>query len=130
MRIKITKGGIYGADGEIPVGTELNLKSEPKGWDGRYEVIGGRTTDKHEPVNNDPGKTAAEVLALADGNFMTFKAAAKKLLGDATPASKDEITAALIDKLSDTELKTFLGSKGVEVKDETRDQLVELAKAA
>jgi hypothetical protein len=50
MRIKITKPGIYGADGEIPVGTELDVKSEPKGWDGRYEVI-GKTEGKAE-VNN------------------------------------------------------------------------------
>ncbi len=130
MRIRITKPGIYGAEGEIAVGTELDMKNEPKGWDGRYEVVGGRTTAKHEPVNNDPGKTPAEVLALADGNFMTFKAAAKKVLGDATPASKDEITVALIDKLTDTELKTFLTTKGVTTTDETREQLVELAKAA
>lgn len=40
-------------------------------------------------------RTPAEVLALADGNFMTFKSAAKKLLGDAIPDKKDEIIAAL-----------------------------------
>lgn len=46
-------------------------------------------TDGGQPV------TAAEVLALADGNFMAFKAAAKKVLGDEAPAKKDEIVAAL-----------------------------------
>ena len=40
MKIRITAGGIFGADGETPVGTELTVKDEPKGWDGRYEVIG------------------------------------------------------------------------------------------
>lgn len=34
------------------------------------------------------------------------------------------------DDMSDTELKTFLGTKGVSTTDETRDQLIELAKAA
>jgi len=42
-------------------------------------------------------KTAADVLALADGNFMAFKSAASKLLGDKTPEKKAEIVAALED---------------------------------
>lgn len=36
MRIKIIQGGIYGAAGEIPVGTELKVESVPEGWAGRY----------------------------------------------------------------------------------------------
>lgn len=46
-------------------------------------------------------KTAAEVLAMANDpgvQFMTFKAAATKILGDATPSTKAEIIAALEDK--------------------------------
>lgn len=38
---------------------------------------------------------AADALALAGGNFMAFKSAAKKVLGDALPATKPEIVAAL-----------------------------------
>ncbi|TRD06846.1 MULTISPECIES: hypothetical protein [unclassified Mesorhizobium] len=40
-------------------------------------------------------KSATEVLAMADGNFMAFKSAATKLLGDKTPDKKAEIVAAL-----------------------------------
>lgn len=40
-------------------------------------------------------KSASEVLAMADGNFMAFKSAASKLLGDKTPDKKAEIVAAL-----------------------------------
>jgi hypothetical protein len=43
-------------------------------------------------------KTALEVLAMATADgvpFMTFKAAAAKLLGDKTPSKKDELIAAL-----------------------------------
>ncbi|AVH41823.1 hypothetical protein [Agrobacterium tumefaciens] len=46
----------------------------------------------------EPAKTPAEVLAMATNpevQFMTFKAAAAKLLGDKTPSKKDEIVAAL-----------------------------------
>ena len=40
MRIQITKPGIYDGEGkEVPVGTELTLKEEPKGWRGRYSVL-------------------------------------------------------------------------------------------
>ncbi|TPN26659.1 hypothetical protein FKO01_25440 [Mesorhizobium sp. B2-3-3] len=39
--------------------------------------------------------SATEVLAMADGNFMAFKSAASKLLGDRLPSKKDEIVAAL-----------------------------------
>nr|WP_234804694.1 hypothetical protein [Sinorhizobium americanum] len=52
---------------------------------------------KAEQQEEQP-KTAAEVLDMAkDPNvqFMSFKAAASKLLGDKTPAKKDEILAAL-----------------------------------
>ncbi|MGN6144718.1 MAG: hypothetical protein ACTHOP_14120 [Mesorhizobium sp.] len=54
-----------------------------------------RAEPRHE---QGEGKTAAEVLAMAtDANvpFMSFKSAASKLLGDATPSKKDEIVAAL-----------------------------------
>lgn len=50
MKIRITAGGIYGSDGEIPVGAELTVAHEPKGWAGRYEVIG--KDDDKEPVTN------------------------------------------------------------------------------
>jgi hypothetical protein len=45
---------------------------------------------------SDP--TIADVIAMADGNFMQFKSAAAKILGDATPSTKAEIIAALEEK--------------------------------
>lgn len=44
---------------------------------------------------NGEAKSPADVLAMADGNFMAFKSAASKLLGDKTPDKKAEIVAAL-----------------------------------
>lgn len=46
IRLKAPVGldstGIYGKDGkEMPVGTELDLDDEPKGWAGRYDIISG-----------------------------------------------------------------------------------------
>jgi len=49
---------------------------------------------------NDQPKSAAEVLAMATDpsvQFMSFKSAATKLLGESTPANKAEIIAALED---------------------------------
>ncbi len=56
---------------------------------------------KTEP-DLEPGavKSPADVLAMAgDSNvpFMSFKAAASKLLGDAAPSKKDDIVTALME---------------------------------
>lgn len=104
MRIRIVKGGIFGANGEIPVGTEMTVSEEPKAWGNRYQVISAGkvavTNPAKDPVKqstDDTPKTAVEVLAMAnDGtHFQTFRSEAHKLLGEATPGSKDEIVAAL-----------------------------------
>ncbi|TPN44448.1 hypothetical protein FJ981_28035 [Mesorhizobium sp. B1-1-4] len=100
MRIRIEKAGIFGKDGEYAVGTELDVQEEPKVWGDRYTVISEGRKSKAAVTNPEGGgevKTAGDVLALADGNFMAFKSAAAKLLGDKTPSKKDEIVAALED---------------------------------
>lgn len=57
MKIRITKAGIFGADGAIPVGTEITLKGElPAGWAGKYRVTEAAAADDTEPVAN-PAKT-------------------------------------------------------------------------
>ncbi|NTJ00346.1 hypothetical protein G6L07_08410 [Agrobacterium rhizogenes] len=50
-----------------------------------------------EGSGGQQAKTIDEILVLADDgtHFKTFEAEAKKILGDATPATKDEIVAAL-----------------------------------
>ena len=99
MRIQITAPGIFGADGEIPVGTEFTVDEEPVAWAGRYVVLsrgkGKTAVTNPKAEDGDSPKTASDVLALADGNFMAFKSAASKLLGDKTPGNKAEIIAAL-----------------------------------
>ncbi len=104
MEIKITKGGIFGADGELAIGTTVSVKEEPTGWAGRYEVISGETNGKKAITNpaeggkgGDTPKTALEVLELQTGNFMAFKSEAKKLLGENTPGTKEDIISALED---------------------------------
>lgn len=58
-------------------------------------TVKGKSAKAENPKDDDQPKSAAEVLELSDGNFMTFKAAASKVLGDDTPSTKDEIIAAL-----------------------------------
>jgi hypothetical protein len=56
MKVEITAGGIFGAKGEIPIGTIVDVKTEPKGWAGRYRVISGKDgkeTAKTTIVNPD-----------------------------------------------------------------------------
>lgn len=62
----------------------------------KFLSFGGGGKGKKDDEGDDT-KSAAEVLGMADGNFMAFKSAASKLLGDATPSKKDEIIAALED---------------------------------
>jgi len=62
----------------------------------------GRADPVHE---QGEAKTAAEILAMADDKdvpFMSFKSAALKLLGDNTPAKKDDIVLALMELTTDS----------------------------
>jgi len=67
----------------------------------RWEDDAAPSTDSAGAGNEGHGEgaetalTAAQVLEMAGGNFMTFKAAAKKVLGDACPDKKAEIIEAL-----------------------------------
>lgn len=86
--VPMTKNGETIGVHETLVGAHENV-----GW-----TVGGELpVVKAATPKTDDGQlvTAAEVLAMADGNFMAFKSAAKKILGDETPAKKDEIVAAL-----------------------------------
>jgi hypothetical protein len=54
-----------------------------------------------EPNTNhaDDAMTADQALEMADGNFMAFKSAARKVLGDDIPAKKADIIDALKEKV-------------------------------
>lgn len=68
MKIRITSGGIFGAKGEIPVGTEITIKKEPTEWAGRYTVLDGdsKKTAITNPDNSeyDDLKKQADELGL------------------------------------------------------------------
>lgn len=67
MRIEITAGGIFGADGEIPVGAIVDVKEEPKGWAGRYRVLAddaGKEPVTNEPTDRDELKKQAGELGI------------------------------------------------------------------
>lgn len=61
-----------------------------------HELLDGKAKKPAAPSDGG-AKTVLEVLAMLDDGtpFMSFKSAASKLLGDKTPAKKDEIIAAL-----------------------------------
>lgn len=115
ITITNTRPGGFGIPGgPVIAGNDGSLEVEQKDWDGvkdhpvvkawldagHLKVSGAKAEKKQEAGNGggDEPKTAVEVLAMANANdvpFMAFKAAATKLLGDKTPAKKDEIIAAL-----------------------------------
>lgn len=105
----LAKRAFYGDEKGVKAGQTLTV-SDPRGRElvrrGLAVEVGGKAdaalANKMAPdpgnktdADSDTAKTASEVLALADGNFMAFKSEAKKLLGDKTPATKAEIIAAL-----------------------------------
>lgn len=67
MKIKITKGGIYGADGEIAIGTEIEVKSDPVGWAGRYETISGGSKKEKTFVTGE--NTGLKAVHFGGGKF-------------------------------------------------------------
>ena len=112
MKIEVTAGGIYDGEGkEIPIGTTFDVKDEPQGWNGRFRVVSkadkegktavvnpAKSTKKPDAGDDEQPKTPAEVLAMganSEVQFMTFKSAATKLLGDKTPSTKADILTAL-----------------------------------
>ena len=59
MKVKITKEGLFGVDGPIPVGTVVDVSEEPTAWGDRYEVVSGPTAGKTAvtPEDDDPRLT-------------------------------------------------------------------------
>jgi hypothetical protein len=69
MRIQITAGGIYNADGEeIPLGTELTVSKEPLAWAGRYNVLSGGGEGKTLVTNPAEGGPKGPFTVKDDGN--------------------------------------------------------------
>lgn len=91
MRVKITAGGIYGADGEIPIGTEITVENEPLGWAGRYEVISGDEDGKTAVINPEGGGLDLESMTVAELKALAAEHTVE--LGDAT--KKADIIAAI-----------------------------------
>jgi hypothetical protein len=68
MRVKITKPGIFNAKGEeLAVGTELDVKSEPTAWAGRYETISGGGKGKVAVTN--PAAAGPKAVHHGGGKF-------------------------------------------------------------
>ena len=73
MKVRVTKKGLYGAQGEIAVGTTVDLKEEPKGWAGKYVVVDDTTSDAEKD-----GKQAVTNPAKKDDDKKAVTNPAKK----------------------------------------------------
>lgn len=117
MRIKITKGGIYGSAGEIAIGSELDVKKEPKGWKGRYEVISGGSKAKTavtnpatDPIVQTPGdepKGPLEARDTGSGWWTIFDADGKEV---GKKLRKDNAEA--FNEMSDEDRAAFVKDEG------------------
>lgn len=103
VRITITGGGLYGADGtEIPVGTELTVKKEPVAWAGRYNVVSGDNKGKTGVANPD-GALKAEHHG---GGKFNITQGETVLLSGITKADADDFNA-----LSDDDKAAFVAAQ-------------------
>jgi len=106
MRIQITAGGIFGADGqEVPIGTEMTVKEEPKGWAGRYTVLSGGDAKGKKGVNNPAGGDAKGALKAEHhgGGKFNITAGEEVLLSGLSKADADAFNA-----LSDDDKAAFV----------------------
>lgn len=110
ITIQNTRPGGFGIPGGSVIAGGASLEVEAADWKTvkDHPVVkawvdaGHLKLDGDEDVADEGGgsKSVTEVLAMANDpnvQFMSFKSAASKLLGDKTPAKKDEIVAALED---------------------------------
>jgi len=59
MKIRIIAGGIYGADGEIPISSEHLVSSVPPGWASRVKVLEDDLADAVAITNTPTRETIA-----------------------------------------------------------------------
>lgn len=100
MKIEITAGGIYDGEGkEVPVGTVFDVEDEPQGWNGRYRVVSGGSTEDKTAVTNPA--SAYAVAESSPGWFVITK--------DGEPVTKKLRQADLegFDGLSDEDKAAF-----------------------
>lgn len=93
MRIKITKGGIYGAPtaenptGELAIGTELKVEKAPPGWAGRYVDL-----DANEPAEGEDVEALKARITELEGVVADRDAEIVKLNAAKTPANDGATT--------------------------------------
>lgn len=91
MRIRITASGIFGNDGELPVGTEFDINGDaPAGWKGRYDVISGNPADGSTFIagSGEPGPLDGSVDDLTEHLATVTDADEVQKLIDAETAGK------------------------------------------
>lgn len=98
MKLEVIHKGVHDAKGNrVEVGAVIDVDGDTvPAWLVNKVRAAGESSGKAAAEDGEP-KTAADVLKMASGQFLTFKAAATKLLGENTPAKKEDIIAALED---------------------------------
>lgn len=105
MKIEITGKGIYGAKGEVPVGTILSVEEEPKGWEGRYRVVSGGSKEGKTPVTNTASAYAVAesspgwFVVTKDGEPVTKKLRQSDFEGFDTLSEDDRVAFADLHKV-------------------------------
>ncbi len=102
VKIRIMRSGIYGADGQIPVGSTFTVDQDriPAEWKNKIEIV-SKTADDAEPVVNPASTTISEqAQAAKDAQTAADSAEAQKKAEDAAKAAakKDDEDKAAAEK--------------------------------
>lgn len=96
--------GLFGLDGEIPVGTEIDLTEEPTGWGGRYTVL-SRSDDPAQTAITNPAKPTYEAKHRGAGSYSILDAD-----GNEVGEKLSKADAEAFNDLSDEDKAAFVAS--------------------
>lgn len=102
MKIEITAKGLFGAAGEIPVGTVLDVKEEPKRWAGRYRVVTRQAEKAKVAVISPENGGGIKAVHNGGGRYVVKDGDAVLLTG----LSKDD--AGAFNELSDEDKAAYV----------------------
>ena len=107
MRIKITKPGIYGSTGQVPVGSEFDVSAEPTRWTGRYEAVSTKgKTAVTNPAKGATQQPAYEAKHRGGGSYSV-------MAGDEEVVEKlDKAEAEQFNAMGDAEKAEYVKANG------------------
>ena len=105
MKIRVTERGIYGKDGELPLGTEIEFEDKddiPRAWRKRYAIIDGNGDVEELSTRTNPDREdiIKQVMRELDDDDFTEGGKPKvEAVNDELPEGVDPIDSKERDRI-------------------------------